>query len=967
MITANILDPVQTTLDPTVWQSPESPTPKLKPQHRKWITSTVTHVLIEAGYDSPKDWLSLVLTGSLTTYQYSEHSDCDVSLFVNTEVFPEWSRGEMIGVVVDGIDGKHLPGTTHPMQCFVVPGGVTKEMLYVPGIRSGYDIASNKWIVPPEHTRAHDVEHEMNAIYRYALQIADKMQMLLTYDPDNAVAYWHMIHKARQRDMRAGRGDYSVTNIVYKFLDKKGLLPEIAQVSGEYIAKTGMAVTPEWWGQFIKDHPYVYHGTAVHRLPGVIQHGLLPWDHEKNELGMNPVWEPLSPGTIPAARARPGHVYFTIDDPGDSPFGLEGSSGAAVIRVPTHTLNPANINPDEDDMWQQPGNPINRPLESWGDYAERIGWGDNPSDTQGSIIEGDRSLAHRGPIPREHIEVIRHVPAPKPLRMAAANHQEILDANRGQNLEGLPGPVNVPGYGPLQFHSHGDIQRIADDYMRHTGLPYNKPTDYVKVDPERAKRIADEYERMPHAPNDPNVAASYDALKNETLAQYQHAVNNGYRFEFYPEGEDPYPNSPREAVLDLHHNKHMYVYPTETGFGTEGTDQPQDHPMLEHAGISWGGRPATYNDVMRAVHDFYGHAKEGVGFRADGEDNAWRQHASMFSQAAVPAMTTETRGQNSWVNFGPYGEHNQRATDDTIYAQNKAGLLPSWTTQTNLHKQASGDVTTIAYQKTLANGGVTINLAGQEPDQGFAFPYSKETEITVPVQEFSPGMIEAYIEAHRAELQLPDNYLGLWVDGPTVYIDISTVLEDEDEAFNRALAAQQIAMWDLGNNREVPVLRAVQAATAPIQKFDVDPDAIEQARAHLGLEHPVNINLVPQAISQSGEYYSGGYRGMQDGAHRFDLVSWLRPETASKLMWHELTHAAQYERDPNAWQQGMPSYLRQQAQGLEAYKAHPWELEAKQKEQEHPFPLVVTSKKETNDGKLSRQVGQWPLDEEVRQ
>ena len=44
---------------------------------------------------------------------------------------------------------------------------------------------------------------------------------------------------------------------------------------------------------------------------------------------------------------------------------------------------------------------------------------------------------------------------------------------------------------------------------------------------------------MQHNPNDPQVRAAYEALKNEVGAQYQHAVNNGYQFEFYPRIETP--------------------------------------------------------------------------------------------------------------------------------------------------------------------------------------------------------------------------------------------------------------------------------------------------------------------------------------------------------------------------------------------------------------------------------------------
>jgi hypothetical protein len=278
---------------------------------------------------------------------------------------------------------------------------------------------------------------------------------------------------------------------------------------------------------------------------------------------------------------------------------------------------------------------------------------------------------------------------------AEVNHQEILDQNAGTHLEGLPGAVNVPGYGQLQFGAHGELQGLSDEYKQNSGIGDERPSDYLKVDPDTAAQIAQEYEGLEHNPDDPEVQASYNAMIQETLEQYNHLLENGYTFEFYPIGYDPYPNSPREAVLDLHNNKHMYVYPTDAGFGSSEEEEYPNHPLLGDSGLVWNQpqadgsvieKPVTYNDLFRAVHDVYGHAKEGVGFRADGEDNAYRQHSSMYSPLARGAMAAETRGQNSWVNFGPHGESNQTAsTEDTVFAPQKATILPEWAQDPNLH------------------------------------------------------------------------------------------------------------------------------------------------------------------------------------------------------------------------------------------------------------------------------------------
>jgi hypothetical protein len=197
---------------------------------------------------------------------------------------------------------------------------------------------------------------------------------------------------------------------------------------------------------------------------------------------------------------------------------------------------------------------------------------------------------------------------------------------------------------------------------------------------------------MKDDPSDPLTKASYDAMIKETMAQYQAAKAAGFKAEFWNPNkeEDPYKASPRLATEDVRNNHHMWVYPTYAGYGSGDPISDEDvkkNPLLQLTGETWNGIPVTVNDVFRAIHDYYGHAKEGVGFRGDGEENAWRAHASMFSPLARMAMTSETRGQNSWVNYGPHGEHNRTArTEDTIFAPQKIGVLPHW-----LHHEGTED------------------------------------------------------------------------------------------------------------------------------------------------------------------------------------------------------------------------------------------------------------------------------------
>lgn len=82
------------------------------------------------------------------------------------------------------------------------------------------------------------------------------------------------------------------------------------------------------------------------------------------------------------------------------------------------------------------------------------------------------------------------------------------------------------------------------------------------------------------------------------------------------------------------------------------------------------------NDVFRIIHDIFGHAMNGYGFGPIGEDKAWFTHMQMFTLVAAAALTTETRGQNCWVNFGPHmrdknGKLKRKDNPDFILPQDR--------------------------------------------------------------------------------------------------------------------------------------------------------------------------------------------------------------------------------------------------------------------------------------------------------
>ena len=240
---ANILDAIHETLDVRVFDDPASLQPILKPELQAWITSQVFEVLTRYGYDNPDKWLTLVLTGSLTTYQYSDKSDVDISLFVDTKKFPDWSRAEMIAIMVNNLDGTKLPGTPHPLQCYVVPHDIKPKDLYREDLRSGFVIfgkGQGKWIVPPNRERVHDVEHEMNDAYTVGLLACDKLSLLIKYEPQEAVRFYDRLHASRRADEAAGKGDFTSSNIAYKMIENRGLDEAVRALNGTHTSKTAV-------------------------------------------------------------------------------------------------------------------------------------------------------------------------------------------------------------------------------------------------------------------------------------------------------------------------------------------------------------------------------------------------------------------------------------------------------------------------------------------------------------------------------------------------------------------------------------------------------------------------------------------------------------------------------------------------------------------------------------------------------
>jgi len=217
--------------------------------------------------------------------------------------------------------------------------------------------------------------------------------------------------------------------------------------------------------------------------------------------------------------------------------------------------------------------------------------------------------------------------------------------------------VGMPHMQPSMQTSSAEKQKpiaVAFHHLANEDPEYKKHVfkAYQDQHPDMVKNAgAKDYDSLAHA--------SYNAFGHETSQQHA-LLSKHINFEFHG-GDKDYPDS-NAMRQDLHNNNHLHVFN-----GGEEHEAKALSTRDHETGLNG-------NEKFRAVHDAFGHGILKNGFGPKGEETAWHAHQQTFSPLARAAMSTETRGQNSWVNYS--GVNKGRDPKQTIFAKQKVGLLP---------------------------------------------------------------------------------------------------------------------------------------------------------------------------------------------------------------------------------------------------------------------------------------------------
>ena len=348
------------------------------------------------------------------------------------------------------------------------------------------------------------------------------------------------------------------------------------------------------------------------------------------------------------------------------------------------------------------------------------------------------------------------------------------------------------------------VQQVAFDFAKTYGLAEPNFNAIAYFNPEVGLEAADIYEGLPDF--DDSAVPLYNKFIKETNAQYDALINAGIQFELVD--TDPYtPNAAghKQMINDMQNGRLKVLATSSAG------ELPQGSPMGQVSKYTdVNGRQMLENDVFRAVHDTFGHGMRGNTFGPIGEYNAWLAHKEMYTPTSQRVMTTETLGQNTYVNFGPHmrteegaligkGDTGYISPQDRPFAPQKVAVMPD-----DIITKA-GDVVTDATGLVNTNAMTKVrNFISNTPDA--AESLWKATKFTLGkafrgLQIFDPGDIA--IEYGLARL-LPRLGLGA-IAAPALYAyvfyELSVLAVDAANGLQKAAEKQGVA--GIGEDKDI--------------------------------------------------------------------------------------------------------------------------------------------------------------------
>lgn len=377
--------------------------------------------------------------------------------------------------------------------------------------------------------------------------------------------------------------------------------------------------------------------------------------------------------------------------------------------------------------------------------------------------------------------------------------------------------------------------------------------DAYKADPEYGPLI----ERLGLSSYDDLVKAAYQQLEKETVDQFNALP---IRMSYHRGGEGNYLDS-KEMLKDVHLHNHLFVY--------QGGDR---HEFLNRIDPSTG---LNSNEMFRAVHDYFGHAIKGNTFGPVGEEVAWASHAQMYSPLARIAMTAETRGQNSFVNYTPINAELVDQMENVRRAM--------------VDSQRSGNTAKVEEYKQLLR-----DLGGQ-------WQYARQASVALPPEmtklDYS-GQLPEYLRSiqQRSGQSLPVEHYSrsesMTSTDPSKYGSGAKGMERERLDFPGA-RRERTFFYEAGGKPEEVVTSVApykyKGIVEGLYDFDKDPEGLRKL-ARVKNTSPATAKYNPGVLDESGMandmermIFERGFKGYVTGKQGSRVVVSFEPVSVERV------------------------------------------------------------------------------------
>ena len=221
---------------------------------------------------------------------------------------------------------------------------------------------------------------------------------------------------------------------------------------------------------------------------------------------------------------------------------------------------------------------------------------------------------------------------------------------------------SVLGSGPVSELAWTNLDTMTAGYLRSVGMDpkyvyFPRETEYA-IDSDFGEALAKAYVTVVDTV-DPEIEKIYfmeGGFVSQLDDQYKYLsdpeAGQGIVFEFKKRPASGAHYQTPEEMTEAIDNQRFLVdshagdlqVDEINGRSLLGRELPAEHPARAQGATTW-------NDIYRAVHDVFGHARLGNSTTREGEDIAYMYHAQMFSPEARKALFLETRAQNMTQNF----------------------------------------------------------------------------------------------------------------------------------------------------------------------------------------------------------------------------------------------------------------------------------------------------------------------------